>query len=146
MAFLEEASKVIRESGGRFTPQRQLIIELLDKEQAHLDADRLFQLAYQQDKTVSLATVYRTLNVLKEAGLIDQRHLSPDHERAAYEPASSVEHYHLTCRKCGRVIEFQTDLVEALKTELETALKVQVEQTCICLQGLCPDCQGSIRQ
>ena len=144
MAFLDEASTAIRAAGGRFTPQRQVIVQLLENEKGHLDADKLYHLAYQKDSSISLATVYRTLNVLKEAGLIDQRHLA-GRERVTYEPATTTEHYHLTCRKCGQVIEFQTGLAETLKAELEATLKVQVDRVGIYAEGLCANCRGTDR-
>jgi Fe2+ or Zn2+ uptake regulation protein len=140
MAFLEEASAAIRASGGRFTPQRQMIVQLLENEKGHLDADALYHLAYQQDSSISLATVYRTLNVLKEAGLIDQRRFSAGRKRAAYEPATA-EHFHLTCRQCGQVIEFQTGLARMLQDELEATLNVQVDQVAIDVEGLCESCR-----
>jgi Fe2+ or Zn2+ uptake regulation protein len=141
MAFLEEASAAIRASGGRFTPQRQMIVQLLENEKGHLDADKLYHLAYQKDNSISLATVYRTLNVLKEAGLIDQRRFSAGHKRAAYEPATTTEHFHLTCRQCGQVIEFQTGLASMLKDELEATLSVQVDHVGIDVEGLCQSCR-----
>lgn len=140
MSFVEEASGAIRESGGRFTAQRRLIVELLAESTGHLDADRLYHLAHQRDTSVSLATVYRTLNVLEDAGLIDQRYFSPDHERKYYEPATAEEHYHFTCRVCRRVIEFESDFVDAIRRQLAEEIGVRVDHACVCLEGLCHDC------
>ncbi len=139
--FLEEASAAIRSTGGRFTPQRKLILDLLEHTDGHLDAERLYLLAHQQDSTISLATVYRTLNVLREANLIDQRYFSPRHEKTYYEPAHSAEHYHFTCRNCGRVIEFETPLVGAMKVGIEQQLNVSLAHVCMCFEGLCSDCR-----
>ncbi len=141
MPFIEQASEAIRETGGRFTQQRRLIVELLEGAEGHLDAERLYQLAHARDETVSLATVYRTLNVLEGAGLIDQRYLSHSHERKVYEPVGASEHYHFTCTGCGRVIEFETQRVQRLKEALEVGLGVRVEHACLCLEGLCYACR-----
>lgn len=141
MTFIEQASTAIRAAGGRFTPQRQLILELLEHIEGHLDADRLYLLAHEQDSTISLATVYRTLSVLRDAHLIDQRYFSPRHEKSYYEPANAAEHYHFTCRGCGRVIEFDTPLVQALKEDVEGRLGVSLKHMCMCFEGLCAECQ-----
>jgi Fe2+ or Zn2+ uptake regulation protein len=123
------------------TPQRQLILELLEHTDGHLDADRLYALAHAQDSTISLATVYRTLNVLRNANLIDQRYFSPRHEKSYYEPANTAEHYHFSCRHCGRVIEFDTPFVQALKEDVEERLGVSLKHMCMCFEGLCAECQ-----
>lgn len=146
MSFLEEASKVIRESGGRMTSQREIIIQLLEETTQHLDAEGLYHLAFTQDNSISLATVYRTLNALEDAGLIQPRYLSHDHERKYYEPVEEQEHYHFTCQKCHRVIEFRSELIDALKTKLETQLGIEVAHACVCFDGLCPDCRKKEQQ
>ncbi len=142
-SFIDEASTAIRESGGRFTAQRRLIIELLEASEEHLDAEGLHQLAHKRDESISLATVYRTLNVLEEAGLIDQRYFSPDRDRKYYEPVGASEHYHFTCLQCKQVIEFETDLVNAIKAQIESRLGVHVLDSYICFEGLCTACQAT---
>ncbi len=141
MSFLDHASMAIREAGGRFTPQRQLIVELIDSSDRHLDAEELHRLAQRRDRSISLATVYRTLNVLEEAGLIDQRYLSHGHERKFYEPASTGEHYHFTCRVCHRVIEFEAEQIASIKQALEATYGLEVRHACVCFEGLCADCR-----
>jgi Fur family ferric uptake transcriptional regulator len=141
MSYLEQADKVIREAGGRMTAQRRLIIEILESSREHLDAEALHLRAREQDDSVSLATVYRTLNMLEEAGLVQQRYLSREHERKTYEPLHVDEEYHFTCRICRRVIAFHSELMEQLKRELEAELNVKVFNACVCVDGLCPDCQ-----
>lgn len=139
MSFLEQATQAIHEAGGRMTPQRQLIVEILAAATERLDADALYQRARQRDDAISLATVYRTLAALESAGLIHQRYVSRDHERKVYEPDAEV--YHFTCRRCRQVIPFQSPLVNLLKQELEQQFQVQALQACICVDGLCPACR-----
>ncbi len=141
MSFLEQASKAIRESGGRMTPQRRLIIQMLETSKQHLDVDSLYHLAYERDESVSLATVYRTLNALEETGMVRPSYLSRDHEHKHYEIASD-DHYHFTCRNCHRVIEFQSERIQELKHKLEAELDVEVVNACVCFNGLCPDCRA----
>ncbi len=141
MSFLEQASDAIRDSGGRMTGQRRLIIELLETMDAYLDAERLYDLARERDSSVSLATVYRTLNVLEEAGLVHQRYLSREHDRKLYEPIHVEEEYHFTCRKCRRVIPFHSEHIQSLKRHLEAELGIQVVNACVCFDGLCSTCR-----
>lgn len=140
MGFLDKASEAIRASGGRMTPQRQVIIEVLSTASDHLDADGLYQLAHERDAGINLATVYRTLSVLESAGLVRQHYISPEHDRKYYSINTRL--YHFTCRSCHRVFSFQTDLVEELKRNLEQMLNVQALNACVCVDGLCPDCQA----
>ena len=146
MSFLKEASKAIRESGGRMTNQRELIIHLLEENTQHLDAEELYHLAFAQDNSISLATIYRTLNTLEDAGLVQPRYLSHDHERKYYEPVDDQEHYHFTCRQCHKVIEFRSDLITELKDKLEAELGIQVSHACVCFDGLCPDCHNEAQR
>lgn len=138
MSFLDKASEVIRADGGRMTPQRQTIIELLAASVEGVDAESLHQQAQQRDPNINLTTVYRTLEVLETANLIHPQYISPDHERKYYMLADGL--YHFTCRRCHRVIPFVSELVEALKRQLESDLHVQAINACVCVEGLCPDC------
>jgi Fur family ferric uptake transcriptional regulator len=140
VSFVERASEVIRAAGGRITEQRQLIIELLAQAHERIDAERLYQLAQQSDESINLATVYRTLNTLEEMGLIREQYISPGHERKYYTLAA--ETYHLTCRRCHKVIAFTSDVIETLRHQLETDLQVKTFNICMCVDGLCPDCQA----
>jgi Fur family ferric uptake transcriptional regulator len=146
MTFLDDARKAIHNAGGRMTPQRRLIISLLESSDARLDAEELHRLANQQDADISLATVYRTLNTLEEAQLIQYSYLSRDHERKYYELVHQEKTYQFVCRECGRTYPFRSRLIQALKDQLENDLSVRVLQTCLCIEGLCPDCQDKQAQ
>ncbi len=139
MPFVERASETIRAAGGRMTPQRQLILELLAEAPERLDAEALYQQAQQQDQSINLATVYRTLNTLEAAGLVRQQYISPQHDRKYY--TLTAETYHFTCRRCHKVIAFQTDAIEQLKQRLQADLQVEALNICICVEGICADCQ-----
>ncbi|MBI5670918.1 MAG: transcriptional repressor [Chloroflexi bacterium] len=141
MDFQERASQAIRDSGGRMTAQRQIIVELLADAHEDLDADGLFQQAHACDTSISLATVYRTLNTLEAAGLVRQHYNSRDHDRKVYQLIEADAGYHFTCRNCRRVIHFESALVQQIKQMLEMEFGVQVMNACVCMDGLCPDCQ-----
>lgn len=139
MTFLERASEAIRAAGGRMTDQRQTIITLLADAPERIDADTLHQRAQSRDPQINLTTVYRTLDVLEAAQLIRAQFISPDHERKYFSLAR--ETYHFTCRRCHRVIPFDSDLIDRLKQQLADELGVLPLNACICVDGLCPECR-----
>lgn len=140
MSFLTQADKAIREAG-RMTRQRQIILEALAESNEILDAESLYHLAKVEDDSVSLATVYRTLNVLEGVGLVKERYLTKDHERKYYETKDSPSEYIFTCRNCHKSMPFQTPLIDQLVENLEVDLGAGALTACICVTGLCPACQ-----
>ncbi|MCK4722357.1 MAG: transcriptional repressor, partial [Dehalococcoidia bacterium] len=91
--------------GQRITSQRRLLLDLLRQSEGHLDADELYRRAKEQEPRLSLSTVYRSLRLFKELGLIEERHFIEEHHH--YEARSETEHHHVVCRGCGKVIEFE---------------------------------------
>lgn len=144
--FSEQSSEAIRGAGGRMTTQRQLIIELVENTDGELDVESLYQLAHRRDPSISLATVYRTLNILEVAKLVHHSYRSRDHERRYYERISTDPLYHFTCRVCHKVIAFHSTLVEELEQRLAAELGLDVLNACICLDGLCPECRDQAQQ
>jgi len=140
-----ETLATLRATGHRITAQRQIVLEVVETSAEHLDAEAIYQRAREKDPKISLATVYRTLTVLKDKGLIEQRFLARDHAREHYEPVGAPEHYHFTCLGCRKVIEFQSPRVTQMTTELHRDLGVEVAHACICLEGYCQTCAAKRR-
>lgn len=143
--FREQASEAIRNAGGRITAQRQLLIALLENSAGEFDVETLFHIARARDSNVSIATVYRTLNILEAARLVQHHYRSRDHERSYYELVSKEPAYHFTCRACHKIIPFHSPLVQELERQLAADLGLVVFGACICLDGLCADCQDKIK-
>jgi Fur family ferric uptake transcriptional regulator len=131
----------LRDAGLRVTPQRMLVLEILEKG-SHLDARAIHRQAEGTRRDLSLATVYRTLAALTESGLVEQRYLDSDHSREYYEAVRGPEHYHMTCLDCGEVIEFETRRIRQVRSELEDARGWSIQRTCLCIEGYCPKCQN----
>lgn len=134
----------LRRAGLRVTPQRLLVLEILDQG-THMDAMAIHRRAAKGRRGLSLATVYRALAALTEAGLIEQRYLDSDHSREYYEAVRGPEHHHMTCLGCGQVIEFETHRIRQLQNELEAARGWRLQRTCLCIEGYCPSCQAEGR-
>jgi Fur family ferric uptake transcriptional regulator len=132
-----------KDAGLRYTRQRHLIVDILRQSDEHLDAQALFQRAVEKDPDVSLATVYRTLSVLKELGLVEQRHLCE--ERSQYEPIGEKPHHHFNCVRCGRIVEFDTDLVDRIAEDLHTRIGAVVTRAHVLATGYCAACQTKQR-
>lgn len=137
--LVEQAQEVFRQSGMRLTSQRRTILEVLGESEKHLDAEGVYRQAKARDPNISLATVYRTLAALTQLGLIQQRHLIPDDQRGYYEIAD-WQHFHFTCLRCGRVIEFDTPLITQIQQELADEMRVIVNRARLYLEGLCAVC------
>lgn len=137
--LVEHAQEIFRQSGMRLTPQRRTILEVLDQSETHLDAEGVYHEAKARDPNISLATVYRTLAALTQLGLIHQRHLTRHDQRGYYEIADQ-QHYHFTCLRCGRVIEFDTPLISRIQQELAAEMGVQVNRARLYMEGYCAVC------
>jgi len=101
----------------------------------HLDADEIFRRAREKEPRLSLSTVYRTLQMMKELNLVDELHFGEDHHH--YEEKPAKEHYHLVCLECGRVIEFSYPLPRFLKREVPEARGFDISETEIRIAGYC---------
>ncbi|MGB2813622.1 MAG: transcriptional repressor [Dehalococcoidales bacterium] len=132
-------SRKLNGAGKRSTRQRALIMDIIRRGQGHLDADEIFRRAREKEPRLSLSTVYRTLQMMKELDLIDELHFGENHHHYEVKPAR--EHYHLVCLGCGRVIEFGYPLSSYLKKEVPEAKGFEIEETEIRVAGYCVRCQ-----
>ncbi len=135
----EHLRNVFQSAGMRLTSQRCLIMEVLEANDEHLDAETLYGQAKVLDPNISLATVYRTLAVLKEMGLVEEHRLGEEHGH--YESVRQEPHYHFTCLGCGRVIEFSTPRVTQIEQELIEREGICVVNAHLHLSGYCAQCQ-----
>lgn len=137
---VEAARARLRDEGLRATPQRLLVLQVLQEAEEHLDAEAIHARAREYDPNVSLATVYRTLHKLKEMGLVEQRYFARDHKREFYEATGKKEHYHFTCVGCGQIIEVHTPRIAQARRELAEQLGLVFTHACICFEGYCASC------
>ncbi len=109
----------LRQRGIRLTRQRSVILQVMDNAEQHLDVDQILRRAQEINKDVHLVTVYRTIDLLKKQGLIDELdllHLRGD--RHYYETHGPRDHIHVACLRCGKVREFESRLYEQLKEQI----------------------------
>jgi Fur family ferric uptake transcriptional regulator len=126
--------------GHPFTTQRRLLLKLLREADGHMDAKELYRRASAEDQSISPATVYRSLNLFKQLGLIDERRLG--RVRCYYEMKHSPEHQHLVCQGCGKVIEFESPLVQRLMDTVQKKYGFKTAKVELYLEGCCQECDG----
>lgn len=136
------AKDSLRERGKRLTRQRKILLELIDGSGKHLDAEQLFQMAKEKDPKLNRVTVYRTLKMLKEGGLVDELDLM--HQRGDqhfYETRLKGEHAHVICLRCGKVEEFFGEPLQRLRKQVEAHFGFQILIARTEIGGYCSHCQ-----
>ena len=135
------AKRLLRSSGRRFTRQREAILKIIRDQPGHLGADEVFQIARQRGHGVSLSTVYRTLDLLREQGLVESANLQQDHRH--FKAAGDGEHHHLVCVSCEAVIEFSSPHIDRLKLSLQEEHAFTIRNVELEVGGLCATCAAS---
>jgi len=125
--------------GLRITSQRRLLLDLLLHTEGHLDADDLYRRAKDKEPHLSLSTVYRTLKLFKELGLVEERHFTEEHHH--YEVKPSAEHYHFICLGCGQVIEFESPKIKKMADDIGTEKGFNITSTEVHIEGYCSSCR-----
>jgi len=141
---LSASSKTaVSKNGVRLTRQRKILLDLIDKTGEHLDAERLFHLAKERDPKLNRVTVYRTLKLLKEGGLVDELDLMHQAgEQHYYETRRKQEHAHVICLGCGKVEEFFGEPLQRLRRQIELHFGFQIVLARTEVGGYCSHCQN----
>ncbi len=113
---MDRLEKLCVEKGMRMTEQRRVIARVLSVADDHPDVEEIHRRATEIDANISIATVYRTMRLFEEAGVVE-RHDFQD-GRARYEEATETHHDHLIDLRSGEVIEFVNEEIEALQKRI----------------------------
>jgi Fur family ferric uptake transcriptional regulator len=131
----------VEAQGIRLTAQRRALIETIQEATSHLDAASLLSLARRRDPKIDRATVYRTIELLKRLGLIDELDLMHlDGEKHYYEVKTRKDHLHLACFRCGAIEEFSSPAFERLKQEIGAKNDFDIQVIRLEVGGLCKRC------
>ena len=131
--------KILNTAGLRNTTQRSIILEIIHLGEEHLDADEIHRRAKEKQPRISLSTVYRTLQKLKNLGLLEELHFDEEHHH--YEIKHPTEHHHLVCLGCGKIVEFQYPLARLVKKNIAEAKDFEITSSEVRIAGYCPDCR-----
>jgi len=142
-AGASDTSNSLRARGVRLTRQRQLLLELIDESGQHLDAEGLYRMAHARDPKLNRVTVYRTLKMLKEGGLVDELDLMHyGGDQHYYETRLKQEHAHVVCLRCGKVEEFYGEPLARLRRQVEAHFGFQILVARTEIGGYCSHCQA----
>lgn len=134
----QELQAALKERGLRMTPQRQLILDAVGSLRGHISADVVHQRVVERFPNVNISTVYRTLELLQELGLVTHTHF--DDGVAQYHLADEGTHQHLVCRRCGNERELDLAILQPLAERLRNEYGFAADLAHFALVGLCSDC------
>jgi Fur family ferric uptake transcriptional regulator len=145
----EHFRTLLKEKGLKVTSQREAVLRVLRKRpDQHLTAEEIYALVRKENPEIGLATVYRTITLLSEIGIIDK--LSLDDGFTRYEIGTERpgvhRHHHLICLKCHKVFSFEMDLMEPLEGEIMKRTGFEVIDHEVKLYGYCENCLRDMRK
>lgn len=136
-----EQQQQLRDAGLKVTSPRLKVLEVLKATpDQHVSAEELYKMMIEQDEEIGLATIYRVLNQFDDAGIVTRHHFEGG--KSVFELSDKHHHDHLVCLKCGKVIEFEDDVIE--KRQLQVAEKHNIKLThhSLYLYGECNDTEA----
>jgi Fur family transcriptional regulator, ferric uptake regulator len=135
--------KELRARRIRLTRQRRVVIQVIESAAEHMDANEILGRAQKIDSDITQVTVYRTLELLKGFGLIDELdllHLRG--HRHYYESHGPRDHIHVACIRCGKVREIESELYEDLKRQISKDCDIEISIARTEVGGICGDCRA----
>jgi Fur family ferric uptake transcriptional regulator len=137
----EDWRERLRAQGYRLTPQRELILDAVDT-LGHATPDEVLAEVRKSSSALNVSTVYRTLEVLEQLGLVRHAHLS---DRApTYHSVRDHEHFHLVCRNCHKVVSVDPGVLDPVLTRLRGEFAFEVDVGHLTVFGRCLDCEPDL--
>lgn len=128
----------IKKAGLKVTSPRIKILDVLKHpENQHISAEEVYRILIEKDDEVGLATVYRVLNQFEDAGIITRHHFEGG--RSVFELTTKDHHDHLVCLTCGRVIEFEDEIIERQQEKIAAQHNLKLTNHSLYLYGTCED-------
>lgn len=138
---LDGLDDALRARGLRATPQRRLVMDAV-VQLGHATPEQVYEEVRRAAPAVNLSTVYRTLELLEELGVVSHTHLR--HGASTYHPAWHADHIHLVCRRCGSVGEAEVESAHQLSEAVLAATGFQTDLSHLSLHGVCRACRERI--
>ncbi len=130
----------LRAGGYRVTPQRQLVLEAVTRLD-HATPEEIFADVHKRARGVNVSTIYRTLELLEQLGLVTHTHLG--HGAPRYHLAADAGHVHLVCSECGRIIQVEPEVVDPLIKALEDEHGFETDVGHLTVFGRCAQCRAA---
>lgn len=139
-AALRRFQEACRGTGVKVTHQRLVILNSVVGSEDHPDAESVYESVRKEMPTISLDTVYRTLWLFKDMGILST--VGPPRDRIRFDP-NTMKHHHFICERCGAAYDFNNPEFDKLLLPSEVRSLGTVETTHVELRGLCRDCMSS---
>ena len=128
----------LKKAGLKVTLPRIKILEILQSpDNQHISAEDVYKILLDLGEEIGLATVYRVLNQFDDAGIVSRHHFEGG--KSVFELSGSTDHDHLVCLKCGKVVEFEDDLIERRQLEIAEENGITLTNHSLYLYGECQD-------
>lgn len=141
---IEEIKLYLKSKGYKLTAQRECILGIIiENKDKHLTVDEIYKYVYEKNRTIGIATVYRTILLFEELGVISK--LIFDDRIIRYELSSFDEehtHHHLICVKCNKIMEVKEDLLEELEKQVENKYEFKILDHNLKILGICNKCNN----
>ena len=129
----------LSEQGYRLTPQRIMILSAVEGAASHISAEDIYVQVHTQYPHMNISTVYRTLELLGELGLVTETAMGAG--RVRYHSIGKGHHHHLVCQKCGATIDVEESTLSPLWDEIGQRYHFEVDMKHLALFGLCSKCR-----
>jgi len=137
---MSDQNTELRKAGLKVTLPRVKILEILqDPNNQHISAEDVYKILLDLGEDIGLATVYRVLNQFDDAGILTRHHFEGG--KSVFELTGNTHHDHLVCLKCGKVVEFEDEVIEAKQLEIANKNGVKLMHHSLYLYGECVDAE-----
>ncbi|AGZ81980.1 Fur family transcriptional regulator [Campylobacter fetus] len=138
--LLDRFKKVLRDNGLKYTKQREILLKTLYNNSDHFTPEQLYLYIKDShpDLNLGIATVYRSLNLLEESGMVTS--ISFGAQGKKFELATKPHHDHMICRTCGNIIEFEDPIIEKRQSIISKEHGFKLTGHMMQLYGVCQEC------
>ena len=136
---LQHAMNTLKKSGVRITPQRHAVLEYLLTSMTHPTADDIYKALESKFPSMSVATVYNNLRILKELGLVKELTYGDDSSRV---DSNISDHYHIICEDCGKIVDFHYPTLDEIESLAEKVSGFEISHHRMELYGKCNTCSS----
>ena len=145
MSKVDYLKDILDDKGFKMTNQRRIVFETLNEyKHEHLSPEEIYELIKGKYPTIGLATIYRTLQVFEEIGLIYKLNFDDGcyrYEIMSYDDNHIHQHHHLICKNCGKIIEVKEDLMNSLEEMIEKQYNFEIINHMVKFTGICSRCR-----
>lgn len=138
---MAEQNEELKRAGLKITlPRIKILTILQDPQNQHISAEDVYKILLEQKEEIGLATVYRVLNQFDDAGIVSRHHFEGG--KSVFELSHKQHHDHLVCLKCGKVVEFEDNVIEQRQENIAKSHKIKLTNHSLYLYGECEDEQA----